>query len=48
LKAIPWQVEDFTVEKYSKQLVNLHHKIQEEGFLSVQSHRFFIMAQKEK
>ena len=48
LKAIPWQVEDFTVEKYSKQLVNLHQKIQKEGFLSVQSHRFFIMAQKDK
>jgi hypothetical protein len=48
LKAIPWQVEDFTVEKYSKQLVDLHHKIQQDGFLSVQSHRFFIMARKDK
>ncbi|CAI2194146.1 12033_t:CDS:2 [Funneliformis geosporum] len=47
LKAIPWQVEDFSVEKYSEQLVNLHHKIQKEGFLSVQSHRFFIMARKD-
>nr|CAG8445168.1 7368_t:CDS:2 [Entrophospora candida]CAG8447614.1 15479_t:CDS:2 [Entrophospora candida] len=46
LRAIPWQIEDFSVEKYSEQLINLHHKIQNEGYLSVESHRFFIIARK--
>ncbi|CAJ0907417.1 6372_t:CDS:2 [Entrophospora sp. SA101] len=36
LRAIPWQIEDFSVEKYSEQLINLHHKIQNEGYLSVE------------
>ncbi|CAG8552177.1 4821_t:CDS:2 [Diversispora eburnea] len=47
LKAMPWQVEDFSVEKYADQLIRLHHLIQKEGYLSVQSHRFFIVAKKE-
>src|SRR4051812_43203619 len=46
LKAIPWQIEDFSVEKYSEDLINLHHKIKNEGPLSVLSHRFFIIAKK--
>ncbi|CAG8747651.1 11277_t:CDS:2, partial [Racocetra persica] len=46
LKAAPWQIEDFSIEKYSEQLINLHHLIQKEGCLSVKSHRFFIVAKR--
>ncbi|CAJ0754897.1 18240_t:CDS:10 [Entrophospora sp. SA101] len=38
LRAIPWQIEDFSVEKYSEQLINLHHKIQNEGLFILQNH----------
>ncbi|CAG8724411.1 8146_t:CDS:2, partial [Acaulospora morrowiae] len=39
LKANPWQIEDFSVEKYADQLVNIHHLIQRDGYLLVKSHR---------
>ncbi|CAG8515561.1 10437_t:CDS:2 [Paraglomus occultum] len=46
LKAHPCQIEEFSVEKYSEQLVALHKRIQENESVSFQSHRFFIMATK--
>ncbi|KAF0360616.1 sam-dependent methyltransferase [Gigaspora margarita] len=46
LKVAPWQIEDFSIEKYSEQLINLHHLIQKEGYISVRSHRFFIVAKR--
>jgi len=42
LKAIPWQIADFSVEKYYNRLGDLHNQIQDNGKLVIQSHRFFI------
>lgn len=46
LKAVPWQIEDFSVERYAEALFQLHHRIAEEGYLDVRDHRFFLMARK--
>ncbi len=46
LKAIPWQVSDFSVEKYFNKLVKLHNRIQQEQYLDVHDHRFLIIARK--
>lgn len=46
LKAIPWTVPDFSVEKYFDRLVEVHHLIQQEGFVDVPFHQFFIVAEK--
>lgn len=46
LKAIPWQIEDFSVEAYRERLLALHeHILQNNGF-TMTSHRFFIRALK--
>lgn len=42
LKAIPWQVADFTVDKYYDRLVEIHHKIQEKRFFPAKAHRFLV------
>ena len=46
LKAIPWTIPDFSVEKYFDRLVEVHHLIQREGFVDVPFHQFFIVAEK--
>ncbi len=46
LKAIPWQISDFSVEKYFEGLVALHNRIQQEQYLDVHAHRFLIIARK--
>jgi SAM-dependent methyltransferase len=46
LKAISWQISDFTIEKYYDQLLEIHNKIRESGKFSVEQHRFFIEMQK--
>jgi len=46
LKAIPWQIPDFSVEGYFDRLKAVHEKIQREGFVDVLEHRFFIIAEK--
>ena len=47
LNAIPWQIPDFTVEKYFDRLKAIHAKIQTDGFVDVDEHRFFVIAIKE-
>jgi SAM-dependent methyltransferase len=47
LKAIPWQIPDFNVEKYHNQLLEIHNSIQQTGGLIVKSHRFYIEAVRE-
>ncbi|SRR5581483_2459263 len=47
LKAIPWEVPDFSVEKYFDRLVEIHHLIQREGYVDVLFHTFFMIARKE-
>lgn len=44
LKAIPWQVPDFTVEKYREELLSIHKEMSNNKSLDVRQHRFFIAA----
>jgi SAM-dependent methyltransferase len=46
LKAIPWQIPDFSVEGYFDRLKSVHEKIQRDGYVDVLEHRFFIIAEK--
>lgn len=46
LKAIPWEIPDFSVEKYFDKLIEIHALIQREGYVDVPFHQFFIVAQK--
>ncbi|MGB6128640.1 MAG: methyltransferase domain-containing protein [Psychrilyobacter sp.] len=46
LKAIPWQIPDFSVDKYYKQLFHIHKFIEKQGYIDLTCHRFFIIAQK--
>lgn len=46
LKAIPWQVPDFTVERYFDALLHIHERIQQDGYLDVRAHRFMLAARK--
>lgn len=46
LKVTPWQIEDFSCDRYREQLHLLHQRIvAEEGFRA-HTHRFFIIARK--
>jgi SAM-dependent methyltransferase len=42
LKAIPWQIEDFSVKRYESLLLKLHEKIKRNGYIQFDSHRFFL------
>ncbi|ASK64453.1 SAM-dependent methyltransferase [Virgibacillus phasianinus] len=44
LGAIPWQVPDFSIDKYEQQLYNIHEQIQSVGYFDVKQHRFIIRA----
>lgn len=44
LKAIPWQIPDFTVEHYYKELYRIHEIILQKGYFNVKQHRFMIKA----
>jgi hypothetical protein len=46
LKAVPWQISDFTVEKYLDALLRVHERIQRDGFVDVRGHCFLILAEK--
>jgi len=46
LRAIPWQIEDFTVQGYRDKLMALHQTMEREGGLRLTSHRFYIEAVK--
>lgn len=46
LKAIPWQISDFSVEKYWPMLQKVHQQIQRDGFVEIHGHYFFIVARK--
>ncbi|MBO0793073.1 MAG: hypothetical protein J2P36_19295 [Ktedonobacteraceae bacterium] len=47
LKAIPWEVPDFSVGKYFDKLVEIHELIQRESYVDVPFHTFFITARQE-
>lgn len=44
LKAIPWQIQDFSVGKYWDKLSIIHEKIIQSGSFSVRQHRILIEA----
>lgn len=45
LKAIPWEIPDFSVEKYFDKLLEIDRLIKREGYVDVLFHQFFIVAQ---
>ncbi|HET7578483.1 MAG TPA: class I SAM-dependent methyltransferase [Bacillales bacterium] len=47
IKAIPWQIPDFSVEKHRDLLKELHERILQDGFLEVRSDRFLSIAVKQ-
>ena len=46
LKAVPWQVENFSVESFKPKLKEIHEFIQSNNYFEVSEHRFFIIAKK--
>ncbi len=46
LRAVPWQIEDFTVERYREQLWALHQRIGRDGYVDIRNHRFLLVARK--
>lgn len=46
LKAVPWQIPDFSVDGYFDRLKAVHNQIQRDGFVDVLEHRFMIIAEK--
>ncbi len=47
LKAIPWEIPDFSVDAYFSKLMAIHRRIQSEGYVDILFHQFFIQAQKD-
>ena len=48
LKAVPWQIKDFSPAKYREQLFAIHQTISQHGYIDIESHRQLLIAQKEK
>jgi len=44
LKAISWEIPDFTVDRYFDRLVEIHTLIQSDGCVDVPFHQFFVRA----
>lgn len=42
----PWQVEDFSIDKYNEQLFHIYKDIKSRGFIEMKLHRFFLVAKK--
>lgn len=46
LKIIPWQIPDFSIERYFEKLKEIKIHIDQKGSLVIKAHRFFIVAEK--
>lgn len=46
LKAVPWQVPDFSIDSYIDALWEMHQRVQRDGYVEVHDHRFLIVARK--
>ena len=46
LRAVPWQVPDFAVDRYRDRLLHLHRRIEAEGGLHIRGHFFYLEAVK--
>ncbi|KEQ22240.1 class I SAM-dependent methyltransferase [Paenibacillus tyrfis] len=44
LKAVPWQIPDFEVDKYREELYSIHLLIEQQGYFEVTQHRFYLLA----
>ncbi|WP_067508151.1 class I SAM-dependent methyltransferase [Actinoplanes sp. TFC3] len=47
LRAVPWQIRDFSVEKYDRALRRLHAIINTQGHFTATAHRFLVEATRE-
>ena len=47
LKAIPWQIPNFTIETFEPQLRSIDQKIQHTGPFITKAHRFLVIARKD-
>ncbi|MEK4357518.1 class I SAM-dependent methyltransferase [Paenibacillus sp. FSL M7-1455] len=48
LSVIPWQIPDFSVDRYDRQLRELHRTLEQQGYLDTSCHRFIIAARKKR
>ena len=48
LKAIPWEIEDFSLETHFDELTQLHNLIERQGQFCTTAHRFLIIANKKE
>jgi len=46
LKCIPWQVKDFSIDKYHKKLEIMDSLIKKDGYINFILHRFYLVAKK--
>ena len=46
LKATPWQIPDFSVEKYFDKLTEIHNHIEKRGYVDARMHYFLIIDEK--
>ncbi|MDR2807444.1 MAG: class I SAM-dependent methyltransferase [Spirochaetaceae bacterium] len=46
LKCIPWQVEDFSINKYYRKLKIINQIIEKDGYINFIMHRFYIIIKK--
>jgi SAM-dependent methyltransferase len=46
LKCIPWQINDFTIDKYYKKLEIINEVMKKKGYISFIMHRFYIIVKK--
>ena len=46
LKAVAWEIPDFSVEKHFDRLVAIHQMIEHDGYLDIPFHHFLIVAEK--
>jgi hypothetical protein len=46
LKAIPWQIPEFSIEKYKDILWEMHQEIMKAGYIDLTSHRMLIVSEK--
>jgi SAM-dependent methyltransferase len=47
LKAIPWQIPDFSIEGYFDKLLEIHNLIEQRGYIDFHTDRFLIIAEKQ-
>lgn len=46
LKAVPWTIENFSIYSHAHRLLELHRRIEREGFFDTTFHEFLIVARR--